>query len=132
MERGFEQFFIFALVLFAALVDLIVRSVRSKTRRDQRADVAGVEEAGVDEELVLLAEADTELSEEEPAEPRLPPPPLPSPGSSPPMAVRPRRRHRARRWLKHPLDARRGIVMMTILGPCRGLQPPDSDALHSH
>lgn len=132
MERGFEQFFIFALVLFAALVDLIVRSVRSKTRRDQPADVAGVEEAGVDEELVMLEEADTELPEEEPAEPRLPPPPLPSPRFSQPMEVRPRRRHRARRWLKHPLDARRGIVMMTILGPCRGLQPPDSDASHSH
>jgi hypothetical protein len=128
MERGFEQFFIFAVVLFAALVDLIVRSVRRKTREDQRADVAGVEEAGVDEELVLLEEVDTELSEEEPAEPQPPPPPLPSPRSSPPMAVRPRRRHRARRWLKHPIDARRGIVLMAILGTCRGLQAPHGDA----
>lgn len=126
MER-FEQLFILAVVVFAALVDLIVRSVRRKTRKDQRADVAGV-----DEELVFVEGVDSELSEEGPAERQLPPPPLPSPRFSQQMAVRPRRRHRARRWLKHPLDARRGIVMMTILGPCRGLQPPDSDAFHSH
>jgi hypothetical protein len=33
-------------------------------------------------------------------------------------ATRPRRRAH---WLRHPVNARRGIVMMTVLGRCRGL-----------
>ncbi|MEX2155201.1 MAG: hypothetical protein WD825_17780 [Gemmatimonadaceae bacterium] len=123
MERGFEQLFVLAAILLAAMVDLFVRWLRGKTRKDQPAGAAGVEE-----EVVLVEEADTELPEElpeqEPVEPQLPPPPPPAPRPSPPPPVRTRRRHRARRWLKHPTDARRGIVLMAILGRCRGLEAP--------
>ena len=120
MERGFEQFFVLAAILLAAVVNLLVRG-RRKTREDQPADVAGVEE-----EVVLVEEPNTELLEQGPVEPQLPPAaavPLPSPRPSPPTPARPRRR-----WLKHPSDARRGIILMVILGPCRGLQAPHSEA----
>lgn len=128
MERGFEQLFVLAAILLAAMVDLFVRWLRGKTRKDQPSDAAGVEE-----EMVLVEEADTELPEQRPVEPQLPPPPpapTPAPRPSPPTTFRPRRRHRAHRahrWLKHSIDARRGIVLMAILGPCRGLEAPYRD-----
>jgi len=147
MERGFEQLFVLAAILLAAMVDLFVRWLRGKTRKDQPSDVAALEE---EEEMVLVEEADTELPEQRPVEPQLPPPapapkpsprpsspataaPMPSQRPSPPARVRPHRRHRAHRahrahrWLKHPIDARRGIVLMAILGPCRGLEAPYRD-----
>lgn len=41
-----------------------------------------------------------------------------APAGRPPMRGRPRMRH----WVSGPAGARRGIVIMTILGPCRGLE----------
>ena len=115
MERGSELLIALVVILMAAL-DLLVRWLKGKMQHDQPAGAAGVEEA------------DTELLERPPAKPQLPPaapPPPPSqPPGSPPTA-RPRRPRPARRWLNDPIDARRGIVLMTILGPCRGLQAPD-------
>lgn len=124
MERGFEQLFVLAAILLAAMVDLFVRWQRGKTRRDQPAD-----DAGVEEDMVFVEEADTELPEQEPVEPQLPAPararpPAPRPSPPPPVG---RGRHHAHRWLKHPIEPRRGIVLMTILGPCRGLEPPHGD-----
>ncbi|MEX2111224.1 MAG: hypothetical protein WD802_11500 [Gemmatimonadaceae bacterium] len=138
MERGLEQLIIIVAIILAGVLDLILRWLKGRQRRDEPVD-AGAD----DEHVVLLEEADIELPadfqlpEEAMVEGRLtppPPPPAPEPVISrrppPPPAIRPRRV--ARRLLPHPLDARRGIVMMTVLGPCRGLQPPDSDAYHSH
>jgi len=114
MERGFEQLFILAVIIFAGLVELIVRRQRGKAGKDRPPVEAD----------------DAELPGQGQGAPELPPPPpaaMPSPPRSPPP-LRPRRRRRARRWLTHPLDARSGIVLMAILGPCRGLQAPHSDA----
>lgn len=133
MERGFEQIFVLVAIVLAALFDLLVRWLKKKAGKDRPADVTDV-----DEELVLVEDANKEFPEQWPEEPQVPSPPAPapapappepvpvlSPRPSPPTAVRPRRRHRARRWLKHPSDARRGIVLMAVLGPCRGLEAPD-------
>lgn len=48
-----------------------------------------------------------------------PPPPLPG-GIGRPVLARGRRRS-DRHWVKQPGSVRRGIVLMAILGPCRGL-----------
>ena len=122
MERGSELLIVLFVLLLAAL-DLLARWLRGKTQLDQPAGAAGGEE-----EVVSAEEADTELPERAPAAPRLPPaappPPLRPPRPAPPTTARPRRPHRARRWVKDPIDARRGIILMTILGPCRGLEAP--------
>jgi hypothetical protein len=148
MERGLvEELFILAAILFAGLVDLIVRWLRRKAGKDRPAVETGVAEvtevtetadvadlADVENALDLFEADDAELPERGSVAPQvLPPPPsaatpMPSTPRSPPPPLRPRRRRRVRRWLRHPLDARSGIVLMAILGPCRGLQAPDSDA----
>jgi hypothetical protein len=143
MERGFEQLFILAVIIFAGLVELIVRRLRGKAGKDRPPVETGVAEvtevadvadlADVEDALDLAEADDAELPGRGPVAPQLPPPPplpaaaMPSPRRSPPP-LRPRRRQRARRWLTHPLDAPSGIVLMAILGPCRGLQAPGSDA----
>jgi hypothetical protein len=141
MERGLEQLFILAVIIFAGLVDLIVRRLRGKAGKDRPPVEAGVAEltvvadvadlADVEDALDLVEADDAELPGRRPVGPKLPPAPpaaaMPSPRRSPPP-LRPRRRQRARRWLTHPLDARSGIVLMAILGPCRGLQAPHGDA----
>lgn len=142
MERGLEQLLLPALIVLAALLDLLVRWAKRKVRKDQPEEVAHVEA-----ETVLLEHEDaaTELPEAAPVEvppepvavlvraPRIQPPPAPrlarqaSPSPPPTLPARTRRRKRGRGWLKHPLDARHGIVLMTILGPCRGWQASDRD-----
>lgn len=54
--------------------------------------------------------------------PRVPPPR--SPARSPES-------RRLRRRID-PLEARRGVVLMTILGPCRGVEPPAGNASGRH
>jgi len=63
-----------------------------------------------------------------------PPPPAPSRAAgdrgrrleSPALAVPARRRRFNKRSLfGTPRDLRRGIILMTLLGPCRALDPPD-------
>ena len=68
----------------------------------------------------------------EPVPAELPPPPIRAPALEEIVVRRPareaappppsRRRARARRWVTGPSSARQGIVLMTILGPCRGLE----------
>ena len=151
MERGFEQLILFAFILLAGVFDLLVRWLKSRRQKDGRVDASRYDENPV----LVEEEADFELSDdvelfdrelsgeeliergladEEVAERRVPPPvpPLPVPvpvvtrRPAPPEPSRPRRV--SRRLLTGPLDARRGIVLMTILGPCRGLERADSDA----
>ncbi|MGQ0715281.1 MAG: hypothetical protein ACT4PJ_16400 [Gemmatimonadaceae bacterium] len=137
MERGFDQLFIVVLILLAALFDLFARWLKRKT--------AATQPAPVEDDLVLVEE-DDEIAwlERERAEPlrQLPlslppsvqaPPAFKAPAAAarrgaaerraPPVGSPPRRRRRG--WLETPADARRGIVVMTILGPCRGLKASD-------
>lgn len=101
------------------------RAERAQSREEQ------AERALSREEQVERAQFGEELVERRvPMAP--PPPPVParapvvSRRPAPPPPIRPRRV--SRRLLTSPLDARRGIIMMTILGPCRGLERPDSEA----
>ncbi|MCC6717348.1 MAG: hypothetical protein IT555_05645 [Acetobacteraceae bacterium] len=58
-----------------------------------------------------------------------PPPPRPAPPRAPP-AVAPQHPARApapRRHFATLAEARRGIVLMTVLGPCRALEPPSHE-----
>lgn len=139
MERGFEQLIVMAAIILAGVFDLLVRWLKSRQRKDAPVDagrsdenpVLVEEEAdfGLPAEVELLS--DVELSGEELVErrgpPPLPPPPVPvvSRRPAPPPPSRPRRV--SRRLLAGPLDARRGIVMMTILGPCRALERRGSE-----
>jgi hypothetical protein len=142
MERGLEELFILAAMLFAGLVDLIVRWLRRKAGKDRPAVETGVgavtevtetadvaDLADIEEALDLVEADDVEPPGREPVVPQLPPPPPPAATpmpstrrSPPPPPLRPRHRRRVRRWLRHPLDARSGIVLMAILGPCRGME----------
>jgi len=76
--------------------------------------------------------------QEKPVEPMLrreqTTPPLPTPRAagnrvhgSPARSVTPLARHRLtkRSLLGTPRDVRRGIVIMTLLGPCRAFDPPE-------
>jgi hypothetical protein len=127
MEWSLERLFFPAVVLLLMLGDMLIRWAKRKVQEDRpKADVEAETVFVEDEELP------PELPEPAPAE-LLPPvqrPPQPLPlraAELPPPAPRGRRRRpqRGHRWLKDPLDARRGIVLMTILGPCPGMQGPD-------
>src|SRR5688572_13741006 len=122
MEQGAERFFIPAVIILFALLDLFARWLKKRAGKDKPAAGGGT---------VLAEEGNAELPERGRIEPQLPPVSLPSPGASvpqpthrPPPVRTPRRRHHARHWLRHPADARRGIVLMAVLGPCRGLEGP--------
>lgn len=129
-----EPLIFVAIFLLAGLGDLLVRWLRGKTRAPES-----------DEELVVFEEAPEEAARREWFESQLeettPEPVLVEPALVEPAPVRaaaleeivarrperkpvpppPRRRARARRWITDAASARQGIVMMTILGRCRGL-----------
>lgn len=140
-DGNFEQLIILVVVMLAWLVNFVLDQVRTRRRPVPPQDR--------DENLVV------EEEEIDPAEAMRPqvvvPPPLPdsrevSPKPSPrqapvPLAipsVRPRvapRQSPARspesRRLRRRIDlleARRGVVLMTVLGPCRGVEPPAGNA----
>ena len=141
MERGLEQLFILAAIIVAGLFELIARWLRERAGKNRPPVEAGAAEATEVADIAELADLedaldrvemdDVELPRREAFVPQVPPLPpaalMPSTQRSLPP-LRPRRRRRTRRWLRHPLDARSGIVLMAILGPCRGLQAPHSDA----
>ena len=127
-----EQLIFIAIFLLAALVDLLVRWMRGKTKAPES-----------DEELVVVQEEPEEAAEWEWLEPRAeerkpePLPVQPAPIRAPaleeivvrrparepaPLPAPPRRRARGRRRISGPVSARQGIVAMTILGPCRALE----------
>ena len=147
MEGAFEQLIVIAAIILLGVFDRLVRWLKSRQQKDTPVDASRYDENPklVEEEADFELPVDGELpsdielsgeelveralSGEELVERRVPPPlPLPPPvpvisrRPAPPPPIGPRRV--SRRLLTDPLDARRGIVMMTILGPCRGLEPP--------
>lgn len=124
-ERGFEQLFLFVAILIAALVDLSVRWLRRKQGSTLPPEV---------EDDVLMDEQDeggwVEVREIKPQPLPAPPPISGTPASAafkslPPRTPKERsQREPIRHWLKHSSQARRGIILMEILGPCRGLERP--------
>ena len=138
-DLSFEQLFILAVLLVAGLVNLVRDWLRARGRtalpRDRDQDVAIEEELDLSE--VLWPERTAELPpEREPARmPVLPPSPRPMPLVVAPVSpLRPPVRSVQRRRLHRridPREARRGVVLMTILGPCRGMEPPSRNPSRS-
>ena len=144
-DLSFEQLFILAVLLVAGLVNLVLDWLRARGRTAQpqhpEQNVA-IEEEELDLSEVFWPERTAEMpAEREPARVPVPPPrPLPpvvAPASPPRAPVKPPRapsRPTQRRRLRHRMDpheARRGVVLMTILGPCRGMEPPAGDPSRS-
>jgi hypothetical protein len=140
-DLNFEQLFILAVVLLAALVNFVLDRLRNRgrTAQPQYPD----EDLAVDEEEIDLAEAmrpqvvvpatlpDSRKTSPEPL--RLPAPAQRATPSLPPRVLPPRSRAASRdgRRLRRridPSEARHGVVLMTILGPCRGVEPPAGNA----
>jgi hypothetical protein len=142
-DGNFEQVIILVVVMLAWLVNFVLDQVRTRRRPVPQQDR--------DENLVV------EEEEIDPAEATRPQvvvsPPLPDsrgvlPEPSPRQALAPRAipsvrprvpprqspaRSPASRRLRRridPLEARRGVVLMTILGPCRGVEPPAGNAFN--
>ncbi len=140
-DGNFEQLIILVVVMLAWLVNFVLDQVRTRRRPVPPQDR--------DENLVV------EEDEIDPAEATRPQvvvsPPLPDsrgvlPEPSPRQALAPRaipsvqprvpprqspaRSPESRRLRRRidPLEARRGVVLMTILGPCRGVEPPAGNA----
>lgn len=140
MEGRFEQLIVLAVVIVFSLVDLLLRWAkrRAKQRQAGMPEEDGGELAFEEEIEDFETPGEVVLEREEPWAAGAPSPHLPTetPPSServparaapsrapagtlaplPHLAKRPCRR---KRWALGPGDARRGIVLMTVLGPCR-------------
>lgn len=110
------------ILMVGFIVLLLIRFLRQRARpRPQRQ---------VPDQMVA------EPSEARPPRQAHPPPPPPSTphhprgrvdqSRVPNTALAPGESHFIRKaLLENPQDARRGIILMTLLGPCRALDPPD-------
>jgi len=112
------QVLILVMVALVMLINLSTRVLRKRRERDAPRRIA------------------PDAPQIPPRGPR-PPPPVVEPrraregphGAPLPRAVPPSAaRRRARSLVGSRREVRRGIILMTILGPCRALEPPDSHA----
>lgn len=144
-----EQLIFIAIFLLAALVDLLVRWMKGKAKAPESSDDVVIFEeepdTALEEEIEqwrarepVVRRREPVLVEQRPKPVRLPaelpPPPVRAPALDEVVARRPvavlvqppalprRRRSRRRPWLTQPESVRRGIVMMAVLGRCRGLE----------
>ncbi len=118
MERGFEQLVIIFAVIAFSLLDLLLRWLK---RRAEGSSPAPPEEMTSDEFPMPYMPPPAE-ERPEPVwrletlpvayQPAPPVRSVPAPAPVPRSAVR-------RRFMFGPGDARRGVVLMTVLGPCR-------------
>ncbi|HEU4370939.1 MAG TPA: hypothetical protein VFV05_22180 [Methylomirabilota bacterium] len=116
-----EQLFFIALFVAIAIFNLL-RQARSRRRAPDDTDGAPPAEPGPARipPRVVIARPPSPVVTRRPA--------ADLPGAT---AAPPERRRRGRRRLRNRRDARRGIVLITVLGPCRGLEPlapPESPA----
>jgi hypothetical protein len=163
MERGFEQLVILLLVILATLLDLVVRWIKKRNRRDEppvyHDETVAAEDAAAEpwESEWQLPLPEAPLPETPPREalpPEAPPPEAPPPEVPPQEApgrevsIRPQSRvaptqprtrmlparevpRLRRRLLERPGDARRAIVLMAVLGPCRALDAASRDVIRA-
>jgi hypothetical protein len=156
MNPSFDQLVIVVLVILATLLDLVLRWTKKRTRNDESPvhhdETVAAEQAEAEpwesEWQQPLPEAplpETWSPEAPPPEappPEAPPPEAPPPEAPPPITpgrapARPRTRmlpagevpRLRRRLLERPGDARRAIVLMAVLGPCRALDPASRDVI---
>jgi hypothetical protein len=138
-DGNFEQLIILAVVVLAWLVNFVLDLVRSRGRPappQKREEDLTVDEQEIDLAEVMrerAAEAERPAREPRSADPRplvVVAPAMPSvraPVASRRPAARLPERVRLRRRID-AVEARRGVVLMTILGPCRGVEPPPNGA----
>ncbi len=149
MEPGFDRLVIVLLVILASLLDLVVRWTKKLNRRDEspvhHEETVAAEDAEAEpwesEWQLPLPEAplpEAPLPETPPREalpPEAPPPEVPPPEAPgrevPPWRMLPAREvpRLRRRLLERAGDARRAIVLMAVLGPCRALDPASRDVI---
>ena len=140
-DGNFEQLIILVVVMLAWLVNFVLDQVRTRRRpvppqdRDENLVVEEDEidpaEATPPQVVVSPPLPDSRGVLPEPSHRQaLAPRAIPSvqprvpPRQTPPRSPEsPRLRRRI-----DPLEARRGVVLMTILGPCRGVEPPAGNA----
>lgn len=105
-----EQFVVLALLVLVPLLNALIRFLRKRVPVPPPADAKAKEPV-----LALPPSA-----REGPAPPEPPRPSVRAPTAQPAAVRRVSRRSSARRL--RPADVRRGIVLMTILRPCRALE----------
>lgn len=137
-DVSFEQLVILAIFLLVGLVNFILDLLRKRGRTAQpqetEQDLAKEEEELELDEALWRERTAGVPPDLEPA--RVPVPPAPrvpsgqgatrsvvSPVAPRRLPARSVQRRRLRRRID-PREARLGVVLMTILGPCRGIEPP--------
>ena len=140
MEGRFEQLIVIVVVIAFSLFDLLLRWAKRRAKQRQAGMPAedGGELAFEEEVEDFETPGEVALEREEPWAAGAPSPPLPTEtppsaekvparmapsrapvGSLVPLPYLVQRPCRRKRWALAPGDARRGIVLMTVLGPCR-------------
>lgn len=137
-DVSFEQLIILGIFLVMGLVNFVLERLRKRGRTAQPQDYdhdIPAEEIDLDEALWRERTADLPPGPEPasmpapgPSPPRVPSgraatPSVAAPVSPPRPPTRAMQGRRPRRRID-PREARRGVVLMTILGPCRGIDPP--------
>jgi hypothetical protein len=109
-----DQLFILVMLAFVLLINLVVRLLRRRREREAP--------RGIEPETPRSPPGARRLPFPvvEPQRARAGPQGAPLPLAVPPYAAA----RRARSSVRSLQEVRRGIVLMTILGPCRALEPP--------
>jgi hypothetical protein len=142
-DGNFEQVIILVVVMLAWLVNFVLDQVRTRRRpvpQQDRDENLVVEEEEIDPaeatrpQVVVsspLPDSRGVLPEPSPRQ-ALAPRAIPSVRPRVPPRQSPARSPESRRLRRRidPLEARRGVVLMTILGPCRGVEPPAGNAFN--
>jgi hypothetical protein len=142
-DGNFEQVIILVVVMLAWLVNFVLDQVRTRRRpvpQQDRDENLVVEEEEIDPaeatrpQVVVsspLPDSRGVLPEPSPRQ-ALAPRPISSVQPRVPPRQSPARSPESRRLRRRidPLEARRGVVLMTILGPCRGVEPPAGNAFN--
>jgi len=113
-----ETFVSFTIFLVLALFALAVRWLNERIRRNiALSDLKDLflpsDEAGEQQERLVI-----ETSTTSPSKPK-------QPISTFRPTTTPKRRRAGRLRLRNKADLRQGMIIMTVLGPCRALQHPD-------
>jgi len=113
-----EQLILLALFVLVPLVNLLARWVRRRTEPGERPP----EEAKQEPEPVPFR-LPPRILVPTPVEPRRVEPPRPAAPTPPPGL----RRRGPMLQLSGPADVRRAVMLMAVLGPCRGLESPGAE-----
>lgn len=135
MDRGLEQLIFFGLILLAGLLDWMIRLLRHRRRATPLAPrEEDLQAFDGDEEMAVEENAPVAGSEAAARHPKPTPRQMHVPAGmtyptrvgirQPAVPARHGARPRAARWVGDARALRRAIVLMEILGPCRGLDQP--------